>query len=234
MADGIARRSRLRRNMLSIGVGALLLALTGCASGLPDIIAGAGSAAGAPPSAAELRKAGALDDTSLGNPQAPVTVIEYASLGCPICAVFHKKVFPRLKTAYIDTGKVYYIYREFPIGKSSAAAAQAARCVPEKQFFRVTEKFMANRGRWNGREPDPDLIYKIVQDTGLSRAAFDSCMANQKTSEEITSVKQRGREFGIKGTPTFFINGQHIRGAVNFEEMRKLIDKHLTVAANPA
>lgn len=234
MADGIPRHSGPHRGLLHTGIVALSLALTGCASGLPDIIAGAGSAAGAPPSAAELRKAGTLDDANLGDPQAPVTIIEYASLGCPVCAVFHKKVFPRLKTTYIDTGKVYYIFRDFPIGKSSAAAAHAARCVPEKQFFRIAEKFMANRGRWNGREPNPELIYKIVQDTGLSRAAFDSCMANQKTSEEITRVKQRGREFGVKGTPTFFINGQHIRGTVGYEEMRTLIDKHLTVAANPA
>jgi protein-disulfide isomerase len=234
MADGIAKSAGWRQGMLYGGVVVLTLALAGCASGLPDVLAGAASTAEDAPSAAELRAAGSSKDTGLGDPNAPVTLIEYASLGCPICAAFHKSVFPKFKAAYIDTGKVYYIYREFPIGKSSAAAAQAARCVPEKHYFRINNKFMANRGRWNGREPNPDLLYKIVQDTGLSRAAFDSCMANQKTSEEITRVKQRGREFGIKGTPTFFINGQHIRGAVSFEEMRKLVDKHLSVAANPA
>jgi protein-disulfide isomerase len=221
--------------MLCAAALGLLTLLAGCTGGLTDgLTTGSTSDSAFKPDLAELKKAGPLPEKTLGKPNAPVTIIEYASLGCPLCSAFHKKVFPKFKAAYIDTGKVYYIYREFPIGASSAAAAQAARCVPEKHYFRVSHKFMANRDQWNGRQPDPDHLYKIVQDTGLSRAAFDSCMANQKISEGIDWVKQQGRKFSVKGTPTFFVDSQQIRGAMSFEEMQRIIEEHLNSAAKPA
>ncbi|NJM35929.1 MAG: DsbA family protein [Rhodomicrobium sp.] len=213
---------------------AMLLTLSGCTGGVPEALTLASDSQDASPTPAQIRKAGPLGERGLGNPQAPVTIIEYASLGCPVCAAYHKQVLPKIKQAYIDTGKVYFIFREFPIGETPAAAAHAARCVPEKDFFRINEKFMANRGKWNSRDPNPDLLYKIVQETGLSRAAFDSCMANQKIKEGLTEVKQRGRGFGVKGTPAFFVNGQPVRGNMSFEEMRKLIEQHLQGAAKPA
>lgn len=213
---------------------ALVLALTGCSGGVTGgLTTGAISAASAGASD-ELEASGPLEEKVLGRADAPITVIEYASLGCPICAVFHQKVFPEFKTAYIDSGKVRFIYREFPIGKSSAAAAQAARCAPDTRYFAINDRFMASRGRWNAREPSNDLLYKIVQETGLTRAAFDSCMANQKISEGIDWVKQRGRKLGVKGTPTFFINGQHVRGYLSYDELRQHLDKQLKLAANPA
>jgi protein-disulfide isomerase len=216
------------------GILAIVATLGGCAGGVTESISTTALAPGSV-NAAELRKAGAgaLKEMALGNPNAPTTMIEYASLGCPICAAWHAKVFTKFKSAYIDTGKVYYIYREFPIGPSPEAAAHAARCVPEALYFKTNEKFMATRGQWNGRTPDNALLYKIVQDTGLTRAAFDSCMANQNIKDEIKLVRQRGREFGVKGTPTFFINGQHVRGFLSFEELQKLIDEQIKLAAKP-
>ena len=236
----IAERTAISPRWLHAGLMsaalALALAVYGCAGGLSadSLSAGAASDGKTKPTPAELAKAGPLGEKTLGQPGAPVTVIEYASLGCPICAVFHQKVFPQFKKAYVDTGKVFYIYREFPIGPSPAAAAEAARCVPEKHYFRVNDKFMANKGQWNGRQPDTELLYKIVQDTGVKRAEFDTCMANQNIKDGIVWVKQRGREFGVQGTPAFFINGQYVRGVLNYDEMRKLIDQHLQTAAKPA
>jgi protein-disulfide isomerase len=233
-----ARRAALLpgrfRAILLGGVMGLTAFISGCAGGLPDGL-GSGSAAEGKLKAtpAELAKAGPLGDKTLGQPGAPVTVIEYASLGCPICTAFHQKVFPQFKQAYIDTGKVFYILREFPIGPTPAAAAQAARCVPDEHYFRIAEKFMTNKGRWNGRQPDPDLLYKIVQDTGLKRSEFDSCMANQNIKDGVVWVKQRGRAFGVQGTPSFFIGGQHVRGVLGYDELRKLIDQHLQGAAKP-
>lgn len=221
--------------MLLGAAAALAAALSGCAGGLPEGLASAspaGTAAKANP--AELAKAGPLGDKTLGKPGAQVIVIEYASLGCPICGAFQQQVFPQIKKAYIDTGKVLFIFREFPIGPTPAAAAQAARCVPDKHYFRVNDKFMANKGQWNGRQPDPDLLYKIVQDTGVKRSEFDSCMANQNIKDGIVGVKQRGRELGVQGTPTFFIDGQNVRGVLSYDEMRKLIDEHLQGTAKPA
>ncbi len=181
----------------------------------------------------ELRQAGPLGDTVIGKPGAPVTIIEYVSLACPICRVFHAKVFPRLKKDYIDTGKVVFIYREFPIGKAAQGAAAAARCAPAKDYFRISERMMANQGKWAGREVMPDALYKIVQDTGISRAAFDSCLANQPINDGIVWSKQRGRKLGVQGTPTFFINDRKVRGMLSYEEMQKLIDQHLA-SAKPA
>jgi protein-disulfide isomerase len=181
----------------------------------------------------ELQEPGPLGDTVIGKPGAPVTIIEYASLACPICRVFHTKVFPRLKTTYIDTGKVTFIYREFPIGKSAQAAAVAARCVPPKDYFRISERLMANLGKWAAQEIQADALYKLVQDTGVARTQFDSCLANQPINEGIVWSKQRGRKLGVQGTPTFFINGQKVRGIMSFEEMQKLIEPHLA-SAKPA
>lgn len=211
-----------------------LIALSGCAGGLPGFSEDSGAAAPAKANIADIRNAGPLGEKTMGKPDAPVTIVEYASLGCPICAVFHKQVFAQVKKTYIDTGKVYFIYREFPIGPASASAAQAARCVSDKTYFRTNDKLMASRGQWNGRAANPDALYKIVQETGLDRAAFDTCMANQKINEGIVAVKQRGRELGVKGTPTFFVNGQQIRGGMSFEEMRSVIEQHLHGAAKPA
>jgi protein-disulfide isomerase len=192
-----------------------------------------GQAADGPVKPEELAQGGPLGDTVIGKPGAPVTIIEYASLGCPICNVFHKEVLPKLKKAYIDSGKVVFIYREFPIGKSSQAAAAAARCVPAKDYFRISEKLMANQGKWAAQEIQADALYKLVQDTGVKRDAFDSCLANQPINDGLMWVKQRGRKLGVQGTPTFFINGQKIRGVLNFEEMQKLIEQHLA-SAKPA
>ncbi len=176
------------------------------------------------PDTKTLLAAGLLPEKTLGKPGAPITVVEYASLGCPLCRGFHKVTFPRFKREYIDTGKVYYVFREFPIGKSSSAAAVAARCAPSNSYFRIINKFMNTSGQWNARNPNLDLIYKVVQETGLSRSAFDTCMANQNIKDGVITVKQRGRAFGVKGTPTFFIGGKRVRGALTFSDMEKLID----------
>ncbi len=177
-----------------------------------------------------LREAGPLGDTVIGKLGAPVTIIEYASLACPVCRVFHAKVFPKLKKDFIDTGKVVFIYREFPIGKAAQGAAAAARCVPAKDYFRIGERLMANQGKWAGADVMPDALYKLVQDSGISRAQFDSCLANQPINDGIVWSKQRGRKLGVQGTPTFFINDRKVRGMLSYEEMQKLIEQHLASA----
>ena len=180
-----------------------------------------------------LAEAGPLGDTVIGKPDAPVTVIEYGSLACPICKGFQGKVFPQLKKAYIDSGRVVFIYREFPIGKAAFSAAAAARCVAPKDYFRISERLLMNQGKWWGQQAALDPLYKLVQDTGLTRTQFDSCLANQPINEGIVWSKQRGRKLGVQGTPTFFINGQKVRGLMTFEEMQKLIEPHLA-SAKPA
>lgn len=223
------------RSLALLSLIVALSFLSGCGGPVTGTIAaGLGAGGEVIPTREELAETGPLEERALGKAGAPVTVIEYASLGCPICAEFHRSVFPRFKADFIDTGKVRYIYREFPIGASPAAAAHAVRCADAKDYFRLNDQFMARSGQWNARNPDNDLLYKIVKDTGLSRTAFDSCMANQEIQEGVNWVKLRGRKLGVKGTPTFFINDDKVRGVLTYDEMKTIVEKHLTGAANPA
>jgi protein-disulfide isomerase len=226
----------------------IALALSACGSGVSDLslpsidlpsmdlgLSSAGTAdepkekasageAPQPVDIAELMKAGPLPDKTMGKPNAPVTVIEYASLSCPVCAAFHKTTFPQFKKAYIDTGKVFYIYRDFPIGQSSATATLAVRCSPEKDYFKLINKFYAHQTDWVAQEVKHDAIYNVVKETRVKRDAFDMCLKNQNINDGLVWVKERGRQFGVTGTPTFFINGQKTRGGLSMDELSKLID----------
>ncbi len=181
-------------------------------------------AAGGGPTLEMLEKPGPLGDRTMGDPDAPVTVIEYASLTCPYCRRFHADVFPKFKRNFIDTGKVHFIFREFPIGRTAGTAAVAARCVPEDHYFAANWKFLANQRQWVSQDVRPDAIYKIVQEFGLDRAAFDTCLQNQTIIAKLKQVKERGRKLGVTATPTIFVNTEKRRGGVGYEDLVKLIE----------
>lgn len=212
--------------------GALALttgAVAGCAGGGSRQSAPAGLvAADGTPVMAELMKPGPLGEKSLGNPTAPATIIEYASLTCPFCHKFHLTTYPRVKKELIDTGKVRYIIREFPIGRSAGTAAIIARCAPEKDYFVLFDKFLTQQNRWTSQNVRTDAIYKIAAQTGMTRQAFDACLANKTIEEGLREVKQRGREFGVSGTPTFFINGKKARGALTFDQIKAMLGPQIT------
>ncbi len=177
-----------------------------------------------PPTQEELLRAGPLGDRALGNPNAPVTVIEYASLTCPHCRNYHANVFPKVKQAYIDTGKVRYIVREFPIGRSAGNAAIINRCAPPEKYFTLLDAFLARQAEWVSQDVRLDAIYGVAKSTGMSRETFDKCLANQAMIDGLNEVKQRGRRYGVVGTPTFFVNGRKAQGAITFEEIKALIE----------
>ncbi len=206
--------------------GAMLaagLALAGCGGVGPATGAGDPKAATGP-APDELMREGPLGDRVMGNPRAPVTVIEYASLTCPHCARFQRDVFPRVKKAFIDTGKVRFIVREFPIGHTSGTAAIINRCAPPEKYFALFNDFLLRQPEWVSLEIRPDAIYSVAKSSGMSREAFDKCLTNQTIIDALTEVKQRGRQFGVKGTPTFFINGQMAQGEVTFEQIKAMIE----------
>ncbi|WP_246810096.1 DsbA family protein [Methyloligella sp. GL2] len=151
-------------------------------------------------------------------------VVEYASLTCPYCRNFHEKVFPRLKRTYIDTGKVRYVVREFPIGRSAGNAAIINRCAPASQYFQLYGLFLTHQREWVSQEVRLDAIYGVAKRIGMSRATFDKCLANQSMIDALDEVKQRGRRLGVKGTPTFFVNGQKAQGAVSYDEIKAMIE----------
>lgn len=182
------------------------------------------------PSLEQLMKAGPLPEMVLGSESAPVTMIEYVSLTCPHCRAFHQKTFPYLKKNYISKGKVRYIVREFPIGRSAGNAAIVTRCGSPKRYFQMVDLFLNNQAKWVSQEVRLDAIYAVAKRSGLKRAEFDRCMKDQALIDNLNEIKNRGRKLGVSGTPTFFINGEKVRKPLSIEELKALIDPHLKVS----
>lgn len=180
------------------------------------------------PSEAEIMQVGTLPDISLGSPDATVTIIEYASLTCPHCRAFHRDVFPTLKREYIDTGKVRFIIREFPIGKQSGTATVANRCAPPDKYFELYGKFMEQQASWVSQEVRRDPIFAVAKQVGMTRDQFDACFENQAMIEGLKWVKERGRQLGIIGTPNFFVAGKLVKSTLTMSAIRERIDPLLS------
>jgi protein-disulfide isomerase len=176
------------------------------------------------PSKAEVLKAGALPEFSIGRADAPVVMIKYMSLTCPYCKRFQAETFPVLKREYIDTGKVRLILREFPIGKSSGMATIALRCAPMDKYLTLYDKFLQQQAQWVSQEVRLDAIHKVVAQVGITRAQFDSCRENQAMINDLKWVKERGRELGVIGTPNFFIDGRLVKKVIGIKEIREMVD----------
>lgn len=177
------------------------------------------------PTAADLLVAGPVPEQMLGKADAPVTVIEYASLTCPYCRAFHETTFPRVKKELIDTGKVRWILREFPIGRSSGTAWIVTRCAPERKYFSLYERFLKEQPSWVSQEVRPDAIFAVAHKEGMTRSEFDKCLSNQDIESGLRWVKERGRELGVSGTPTFFVGETKVRSMLTFEELKALVDQ---------
>ena len=176
------------------------------------------------PTLADVMKTGPLLEMALGRADAPVTIIKYASLSCPYCRQFQLSTFPQLKREYIDTGKVRFIIREFPIGFQSGAATIALRCAPPEAYFRLYEKFLARQAAWASQEVRRDPVFKIAAEVGITRAQFDACYQNQGMIEALKWVKERGRTLGVIGTPNFFVNGKLVKSVLGMNEIRAMVD----------
>lgn len=178
----------------------------------------------------KLVQPGALPEMSLGEPGAPVTIVEYASMTCPHCANFHETTFPELKKRYIDTGKVRFIFREFPLDPLAAAAFMLARCAGKddsNRYFALVDTLFAQQDRWAVQKPIPPL-QAIAKQAGFTEASFEECLANQELLNNIEEVRQRAiDEFKVKSTPTFFINGTKYDGAQTIENMGQAIDAQI-------
>jgi protein-disulfide isomerase len=173
----------------------------------------------------DLMAPGPLGDRVLGKADAPIAVIEYVSLTCPHCANFQKSLFPRFKKEFIDTGRVRYIVREFPIGRSAGNAAIINRCAPEDKYFFLLNQFLTRQPEWVRQEVRLDAIYAVAKSSGMTRETFDKCLSNQTIIDGLTEVKQRGRQFNVIGTPTFFINGRKAQGEATFDEIKAMIEQ---------
>lgn len=173
----------------------------------------------------ELVKPGPLGDKVYGNLDAKVTIVEYASLTCSHCAAFHQGTFPKLKEKYIDTGKVKFIFREFPFDPLSTAASMIARCSTEQRYFPLVSVFFAQQMQWAASDKPLDAMLAIARQAGFSQETFDSCLKDQKIYDGLNAQKKRGADtFGVNATPTFFINGEKKSGNMPIEEFDKILE----------
>lgn len=193
----------------------------------------------AKPTIADIMTPSPLPEMSFGNANAPVTIVQYASMTCPHCRRFHAETFPDLKRTYIDTGKVRYILREFPIGKASGMATIALRCASPDKYLALYGKFMEQQPNWVAQDVKVDAIFTVAQQVGMTRPQFDACRENHSMIESLKWVKERGRKLGIIGTPNFFVGGKLVKSVLTMDEIRALVEPQLsgsaaTAVANPA
>jgi protein-disulfide isomerase len=179
------------------------------------------------PTLADVLKQGPLPEYSLGRPDAPVVMVMYMSLTCPHCRRFMAETFPALRREYVDSGKVRYIIREFPIGKSSGNATIALRCAPMDKYLTLYRKFLEQQSAWVSQEVRPEAIMKVASQVGVTRAQYDACIKNQPMIDGLKQVKERGRDLGVIGTPNFFIGNRLYKSVLTMPEIRAILDPML-------
>lgn len=184
--------------------------------------------------AAELLKSGPLPDIVLGKADAPVVIVEYASLTCGHCANFHNTVFEKLKEKYIDTGKARFILREFPLDNRAAAAAMVARCVGMEKAPALISEMFKKQESWAFVQANAFLpaLFEVSKSSGIAKEAFDKCVTDQKLLEQVAAARDvANKKFGVRSTPTFFVNGRRLDGNPGAIES---FDKAIEAAAAPA
>ena len=172
----------------------------------------------------KLLQEGALPEKVLGEANAPVTIVEYASMTCGHCANFHNNTLPAIKKDYIDTGKARMIMREFPFDPRAEAGFMLARCADGK-YFQMVEVLFKQQSNWVGVENAREALLQIARLAGFSQESFEACLTDQKLLDDVRAVRNRGaNDFGVDATPTFFINGNKYSGALTVAEMSAILD----------
>ncbi len=173
-------------------------------------------------------EAPALGDLALGDPDAPVTVIEYASLTCPHCATFHIETWPELKAKYVDTGKVRFILREVYFDRFGLWASMIARCGGEAGFYPMVDAMLKQQSEWT-RAPDiTEELMKIGRVNGLSSERMRACLSDRGYAESLVQAYQEHAERdGVQATPSFMVNGEMHRGSMRIDEFSSVIEAAL-------
>ena len=177
-------------------------------------------------SASDVAKPVSLPDMALGPANASVTITEYASMTCPHCAAFNETVFPKIRSEYIDTGKVRYVFREFPLDIKAAAGSMLSRCIAKDdagKYFAVTDMLFRQQNDWVMKNTTETLT-RIGKQAGLSQQAVEDCLKDQALLDKIAADQKYASEvLKVNSTPTFFLNGEMIRGETSFAEFDKRI-----------
>ena len=174
----------------------------------------------------DVAKPVSLPDMALGPANAPVTITEFASMTCPHCAAFNETVFPKIKSEYIDTGKIRYVFREFPLDIKAAAGSMLARCIAKDdggKYFAVIDMLFKQQNDWVLKNTT-EMLIRIGKQAGLSQQAVEDCLKDQALLDKIAADQKYASEvLKVDSTPTFFINGDKIKGETSFAEFDKRI-----------
>ena len=212
-----------RRNLMVIGGGA---ALGGAYAfwprgGTPDRLPGLAGAA-------QAQGGVEIPDIAIGDPDAPVTVIEYASYTCPHCAAFHRDTFKPFREKYVDTGRVRFVYREVFFDRYGLWASMVARCAPEDRYFGIADLIYASQSDW-ARQSDgaavAESLKRIGAQAGLSRDELDACLSDGETAQGLVSwYEENARRDGVQSTPSFVIGGEVHAGNMTLEKLSSLVE----------
>ncbi|MGL5115666.1 MAG: DsbA family protein [Beijerinckiaceae bacterium] len=181
-------------------------------------------------SAEELAVAGSLGDKALGDPKATVVIYEYASLTCGACAAFHADGYKFLKEKYIDTGKVRFVMREFPLDPLATAGFMLARCAPESRYQPLVDLLFAQQRTWAFSQKPLDGLLAMARQAGFSQESFETCLKDQAIYDGVNEIRRRGQEkFAVDSTPTFFINGKRHTGVLSPKQLEDIIEPLLKI-----
>jgi protein-disulfide isomerase len=166
------------------------------------------------------------DDRVLGHPDAPITIVEYASMSCPHCAHFAKDVLPELKKEWIDTGKAKLVLRDFPLDKLALQAAMVQRCARPDRFYAFAETFFADQEKWVMADDYKAALARLAALGGMSKSEFDACLKNGALENQILQERLvASKDLGVDATPTFFINGTKFAGEPTVAEFDKILSR---------
>src|ERR1700756_4162281 len=198
-----------------LGVFSLILVLLGSPEAAPP-----------PPLLADAKAVLQItkDDRILGNPEAPITIVEYASLTCPHCAHFANDVLPELKKEWIDTGKARLVLRDFPLDEPALRAAMIARCAPPERYYAFADTFFAAQEKWVRSTDYREALARLAKLGGMGKEEFYPCPKNTENENKIVEGRLKAtQELDVNSTPTFFVNGSKLAGAPTMEEFEKLL-----------
>jgi protein-disulfide isomerase len=219
-----------RTQIVIAGVAVVLLAAAGLAyyllsgSGNEDTAAAADNG--------KLTVPVLQDDHTMGNPKAPILIVEYAAPACPHCAHFNETEMPLLKQQYIDTGKVFYVFRVFPIMPADGAAEAIAVCLPKENYFQFIDLLFRNQKSWDPEYGVTDVrggLLKMARIVGLDADKVDQCIGNKDEQDHINAVAQDAEtRYNVQGTPTFVVDGQVLQiGDVQWPQLKPRLDSLL-------
>jgi protein-disulfide isomerase len=168
------------------------------------------------------------NEYTLGPADAKIVIVEYASLTCPHCAQFHTQVLPGLKKEFVETGKVRYVYRDFPHDRLALGAAMIARCAGRENFFGFIDTFYAAQGQWTGASNPLSALGNLARLGGMSQKKFDACLKNVEVQNEILRQRlEAANEFKVQSTPTVFVDGERYGGGMSLDQVRTLLNRKL-------